>query len=95
MKASEPNWGQMILEQRASGETINDFCQSRGLNNYTFKKRKYSVKSKGQLSGASFIEIPRGGSPLMIKLKNGRSLEVGGGFNEAEVSRLIRLLESC
>ena len=96
MKQPEPNWGQMILEQKGSGETIDDFCLSRGINKYTFKKRKYAVVDKPKdRSGDNFIEIPRRAGVLTVRLTSGRVLEVSGGFNDAEVQRFIRLLESC
>ena len=95
MKLNEANWEQMISEQRLSGETIEEYCASRGVSQYTFKKRKYAVVRKPKERATEFIEIARRVSALNIRLKNGRMLEVGSGFNDSEVQRLIRLLESC
>jgi hypothetical protein len=95
MKMQEPNWSELIREQKVSGSTIEDFCASRGLNKSTFKKRKYGVVKKAKVLANEFIELPRRASVLNIKLKNGRTLEISGGFSESDVQRLIRLLESC
>ena len=91
----DTNWTQLISEQKASGQTIDDFCMSRGVNKYTFKKRKYKAAVKVNGVGEEFIEIRREMSVLNVKLKNGRTLEIRGGFNEGEVRRIIRLLELC
>lgn len=95
MRTNEPNWGALISEQGLSGETIDEFCMNRGVNKYTFKKRKYGSANKAKVDLSEFIEIPRGVASLNIKLKNGRILEVSSGFNESDVHRLIKLLESC
>ncbi len=95
MNLNEPNWSELITEQSVSGMTIEDFCSSRGVNKYTFRKRKYGVVRKPKLSGNEFIEVPRRATALNIKLKNGRTLEISSGFNDSDVQRLIRLLESC
>ena len=95
MNLNEPNWEKLISEQRASGKTIDEFCAGRGVNKYTFKKRKYGVVSKAKARTDEFIEIPHRVSALNIKLKNGRILEISSGFNDSEVQRLIRLVESC
>jgi len=95
MQGNSANWEQLISEQAMSGETIEAYCASRGVNHYTFKKRKYAIVRKPQERADEFIEIGHRVSVLTIKLKNGRVLEVGSGFNDSEVQRLIRLLESC
>jgi hypothetical protein len=95
MKLKERNWEQLISEQPMSGKTIEDYCASRGVNPYTFKKRKYAMGKKPKDGASEFIEIGRRVSVLNIKLKNGRILEVGSGFNDSEVQRLIRVLETC
>ena len=95
MNLNEPKWEQLIQEQRTSGKTIEEFCANRGVNKSTFKKRKYGIGKKPTDLVKEFIEVPRRTATLSVKLKNGRILEISSGFNESEVHRLIRLLESC
>lgn len=95
MKMNAPHWAELITEQKVSGKTIEDFCASRGLNKYAFKKRKYGAVRKAKTSGNEFIEVRRQATNLNIKLSNGRMLEICSGFNDSEVRRVIRLLESC
>lgn len=95
MKGIEPNWDQLIEEQKTSGARIDEFCLSRGLNSHTFKKRKYGRAKMPGSKSSNFIEVTRVSSTLSVKLKNGRVLEISRGFNEREVQSLIRVLEAC
>lgn len=101
MTLSEANWERLISEQQTSGETIDKFCDKRGLSRYTFKKRKYSggtdaVARKPQIRGDKFRELVQvSAMSLAVKLRNGRVLEIGSGFNESEVQRLIKVVEGC
>lgn len=95
MNKKEIDWKEMIAEQLASGETIEEFCASRGLNKYTFRSQKYRAARNGRAGGADFFEIRSDGVALRIKLRNGREVEVGTGFNEKELRRLVGVLESC
>lgn len=94
MRIGEPNWEELIKEQVASGERIQDFCSRRGVNKYTFKKRKYGAASKA-IEVGRFKEISRAEANYKIVLSNGLEVEVSGGFNASEVERLVRVLKSC
>lgn len=95
MQTTEPDWARLIAEQTTSGMTVDDFCASRGVNKYTFKKRKYSSKRIEATGRADFVELTFGEGTLTVKLRNGLVLEVGHGFKESEVRRLVGVLESC
>jgi hypothetical protein len=93
----EPEWERIIREQSLSGMTIDAFCGSRGINRYTFKRHKYRRNA-----GVARAEVPRfievtGGSSrsFVLRLKNGRALEIPSGFEEGEVRRLVGVVESC
>ncbi len=95
MSEHEPAWQELIKEHETSGLTIEEFCLRRGVNKYTFKKRKYAKERAAPRGPAGFIEVTRRAATLSVKLKNGRSIEVSPGFNESEVQKLVRVLESC
>lgn len=90
----EPDWERLIREQQTSGMRMEDFCRARGINKHTFKNRKYGRKSRA-IAETKFIEVSRHPTPLSVKLRNGHTLEISPGFNESELLKLIRVLETC
>ena len=88
------DWAQLVKEQSTSGLTISEFCASRGITERAFKENKYKPK-RLPLPEASFVEITPSKESLTVRLKNGRSLEVRGDFDERAFRRLIQVLESC
>jgi len=93
------NWEALFLEQERSGESVSVFCSTRGINYHSFKNRKthWNNKRVRQSSSAnSFIEVvPESKALLRVVLKNGRTLEVPSTFEEANIRRLLGILESC
>jgi hypothetical protein len=93
-RSSGQDWGRLVSEQSGSGETIKSFCARRGLNQYTFKKNKYALQQAAAVA-PGFIELREQQPVIRVKLRNGRELELSGGFNEVELQRLVRVLETC
>lgn len=103
------HWQGLIGEQAASGLSQKAFCQQRGINLLTFTWWKDRLKHIDEQPAADrpgqdpprFREIVRPPGPAaavgyQVQLLSGRTIRVSAGFDEADLRRLVSLLEaSC
>ena len=99
-KKAWTKWRELISEQARSGQTVTAFCRERGLCRpyfFVWKKRL------GEDTTTKFLEVQlrdAASSPLRdtrveIRLRNGRSLVVGRGFDIEQVRALLALVETA
>jgi len=96
---------QMVREFAASGLTRQAFCAGRGLSVAALDKYRRRVataretaESKGRLVAVEVmpaVSASTVASALRVELANGRRIEVGSGFDEVTLERLLSLLEQA
>jgi hypothetical protein len=97
-------WYEALLERHAeSGLSVAEFAARAGLSAWTLYqwRRRLSKGAKPQAASARLVEVSvvpaavARGSGLAVELRSGHRIEVGGGFDDHELKRLIGVLESC
>ena len=103
-------WQRRVAELESSGMSRAAFCRRRRLNYHTLTYwiRRLANSDEPGTGGepASFVEValPAEAEPALergrpttyeVRLGNGRSIRLGATFDDEEVTRLIRTLESC
>ena len=92
---------QLVAEYRASGMTRKQFCELHQLSLTTLESWKRAERSRAVSSplisvkvepDAASIEADRG---FTLQLANGRRIESSWKFQDAELSRLIRIAEGA
>ena len=95
---------QLLSDYRNRGEmTRRSFCESRGMSPsmLEYYLRRYGRESKAGIAKLVSVEVesvqpvqPAGGT-FVVLLANGRHIESGWNFVEAELARLIRVVEGA
>jgi hypothetical protein len=101
-------WYEALLEEaEAQGFTIAEAADAIGVSVatlYSWRRRLESGEVQGQLEGAGLVRVKLreddqrsdwASSHLVIHVGGGRSIEVPPGFEAGELTRLVRVLESC
>jgi hypothetical protein len=86
----------MMSGYEQSGLTRREYCQQRGIPLPTFDYYRHRRKKKVRTLGLVAVKIvasEQPSSPMAVILRNGRRIEVGRGFAEAELTRLLRVVE--
>ena len=96
-------WRSLIAEQKESGQSAAAFCRTRGLREALFY---YWKKQLQEVAGSQFVEVQVAkpnlsegdsratlGSPIEVRLRNGRSLMVAPEFNASHLRALVAALE--
>ncbi|MEO0250039.1 MAG: hypothetical protein ABIN58_11040 [candidate division WOR-3 bacterium] len=103
----EQAWRQVITEWSQSGQSQVAFCRERQISRYGFVYWKRKLESGGVLGGELALVhvadvsgrriragVMRGTSEPMFLTVNGRyRIEVGDGFGEGALKRLLDVLE--
>jgi hypothetical protein len=86
---------ELVREFEASGETRAEFSERRGIAVTTLDAwRRKRVKAAGLVAVNVKGETGSGGD-FRLSLRNGRRIESGWNFAEADLARLIRIAESA
>jgi transposase-like protein len=93
-------WRRLVSEQARSGQTVKAFCHEHGLCRPYFFVWKKRLEED---TPAKFLEVQvaehgpstPGDSSVEIRLRNGRSLVVGRGFDAEQVRVLLALVEAA
>jgi transposase-like protein len=97
-RSTRKKWQRLVSEQGRSGQTVTAFCRERGLcRPYFFVWKKRLRKGVA----AKFLEVHVAeGTPgaaddprIEVRLKNGRSLVVGRGFDADHLRALLAVVE--
>lgn len=83
----------LVAEFEASGLTRAEFSEQRGIAVTTLDawRRKRTKPAKLLHVEVQGAEVPW---PFRVSLRNGRQIESGWSFADADLTRLIRLVES-
>jgi len=97
-------WRSLIAEQKESGQSAAAFCRARGVREALFY---YWKKQLQEVARSQFVEVQVAkpdlsqrhsgaalGSPIEVRLCNGRSLMVAPEFNAGHLRALLAVLES-
>ena len=94
----------MVGEYGSSGLSVREFCQSRGLALSTLQRHLKKHRERGgassganrlmavELAGGKLAGARSEGWGLAVVLEGGGRIEVQGGFDEATLKRLMKLL---
>jgi hypothetical protein len=97
-------WRELVSEQRQSGQTVNAFCQDRGLPRSLFYDWKSRLRER---EVEKFVEVrvmrgeeralpgPGHSGAIEIRLSKGRSLLVEPGFDAGHLRALLAVLEAA
>ena len=107
-RKARQKWQRLISEQAQSGGTVVAFCRARGLcvpHFYWWKKRLHESTATKPASTGGFVEVKVAAAALEpntasdsrveIRLRNGRSLMVGRGFDAEQVRMLVVVVEAA
>lgn len=83
----------LLEEYRRSGLSRRKFAQHRNISIKTLDnwRRKYAAPKLLEVT----LEPAPARASFAVLLKNGRRIEMGGHFADAELARLIRIAESA
>ena len=96
-------WRGLLSEQSQSGQPVAVFCSDRGLRRSIFYKWKKRIEED---DGSQFVEVkvltcgraeraePSTSRAIEVRLKGGRSLVVGPGFDANHLRALLSVLEA-
>ena len=84
---------QLLEKYRASGLTQVEFCRQVGIVLSTFGRYLRLRNREQRLVRVEVQSSPEAGSGFVLVLGNGRRIESGCGFGDAELARLIRVAE--
>ncbi len=101
-------YAEALAEQASSGLSVADYAEEIGVTASTlYQWRRRLAQGEGCDRARSpfglvevAIEEERGRAEgkaehLVVRLEGGRRIEVPGGFDDAELRRLVTVLESC
>ena len=87
---------QLLGRYRASGVTQIEFCRQTGTVLSTLGRYlRRRVGSEQQLIRVNVESAPEAAGGFVLVLGNGRRIESGWRFGDAELARLIRIAESA
>src|SRR3954468_1399772 len=91
---------QLLSDYRNRGEmTRRAFCESRGmsLSMLDYYVRRYGTESKREAAKLVRVDVESGQPEgnFTVVLQNGRRIESAWNFAEAELARLIRVVEGA
>ena len=94
--ASEHKWREIVERQRASGLTVAAFCR----DNRVATSSLFAWKRKLGDRPAAFVEAavvgapPGTGAMIEVRLRGGRRVRVGRGFDRDLLAEVVRTLEA-
>jgi ATP-dependent helicase YprA (DUF1998 family) len=101
-KRARQKWQRLVSEQARSGQGVAAFCRGRGLCEPHFYWWKKRLREK---AAAKFVEIKLAtgaagpstavDSRIEVRLRNGRSLVVGPGFDAGHLQALLAAVEAA
>ena len=92
---------QMLEEYAASGVGRREFCEQRGmaLTTFDYWRREHAGQRRKPSKRPRLVKVEvaasEGAGQFILGLANGRRIESGWRFADAELSRLIRIAESA
>lgn len=93
-RRSEEEIEQVREQYRASGLTQIEYCRQTGMVLSTLRRYLGRNRLEQRLVKVELESSAEAATGFALVLSNGRRIESGWGFGEAELVRLIRLVES-
>ena len=93
-RRSEAEIAGLIAGYERSGLTRREYCQREGvaLGTLDYYRHKGSRRKSGRLIAVR-LATPSMTAALTLVLGNGRRIEIGGGIDEGELAKLVRVAE--
>ena len=87
----------LLDEYRRSGEGRTEYCRRQGIPVTTldYYRRREALKARPRLARVKLTAQPAGpATSFALVLRNGRRVESGWNFRDADLARLIRVAEA-
>jgi len=87
----------LLDEYRQSGEGRTEYCRRQGIPVTTldYYRRREALKVRPRLARVKLTAQPAGpAASFAVVLRNGRRIESGWNFRDADLARLIRVAEA-
>ena len=86
----------MLDEYRQSGEGRAEYCRRQGIPVTTldYYLRRQTLKTRPQLARVKLTAPAAPPASFALVLRNGRRIESGWNFRDADLARLIRVAEA-
>ena len=85
----------LLDEYRQSGEGRTEYCQRQGIPVTTldYYVRRQTLKTRPRLARVKLMAPAEAPANFALVLRNGRRIESGWNFRDADLARLIRVAE--
>lgn len=98
-------YGALLDEQERRGHSVAKFAREIGVNLvtlYDWKRRLRPRVSRSLDSQPGLVQVHvanevkwEESAPLVLRLRNERSVEIPRGFDALEITRLVKAIEAC
>ena len=93
-RRSQDEISALVEGYRSSGMTRGEYCRRTGVAISTLDHYRRQQGKRQRVVRVRVAAAPAQDSRFVLVLANGRRIESGWGFGEAELSRLIRVAEA-
>ena len=91
-------WAEVVKRQESSGLSVAAYCRQEGIKTWKFFAWRRRVRDRDESTGEfvpmSFREESAGVASGVAVVVGGVRLELSAGFDEAELRRALRIVES-
>ena len=97
---AEQRWREIVERQRAGGSTVAAFCRDNGVAISSFFAWKRKLRGRDGGPPAAFVEAAVVGTPpaprasIEVRLRNGRRVRLGRGFDPGLLAEVVVALEA-
>jgi len=86
----------LLDEYRQSGEGRKEYCRQKGipLSTLAYYLRRQTLKARPRLARVKLTTAANPAGSFALVLGNGRRIESGWNFRDADLARLIRVAEA-
>jgi len=92
-------WAEVVKQQEASGLSVAAYCRQEGIKRWKFfawrRRLRDQAESTGEFVPLSFREESDSVGSGVAVVVGGVRLELSSGFDEAELRRALRIVESA
>ncbi len=93
-RRSEAEIQELLENYRTSGKTQEEYCRQTGVGRSTLDRYLRRERNGQRLIRVSLEAAPEQDRGFVLVLSNGRRIESGWRFGDAELARLIRVAEA-